>query len=77
MINTIAAKIFGTKNEREVKRLQPVLEQITALDAATKALTPARKTFERVLMKLDKQDTFSLLSLGNLYLVLARRGLCR
>ena len=34
MINTIAAKIFGTKNEREVKRLMPVLQQINALDAA-------------------------------------------
>jgi preprotein translocase subunit SecA len=39
LINTIAAKIFGTKNEREVKRLTPVLEQINALDAATIRLT--------------------------------------
>ena len=39
MINTIAAKIFGTKNEREVKRLQPLLEQVNALDAATIALS--------------------------------------
>ena len=49
MINTIAAKIFGTKNEREVKRLQPVLDQITALDAPTKALTDEQlraKTFD-------------------------------
>ncbi len=49
MINTIAAKIFGTKNEREVKRLQPVLDQITALDAPTRALTDDQlraKTFD-------------------------------
>ena len=49
MINTIAAKIFGTKNEREVKRLQPVLEQINALDAPTKVLRDDQlreKTFE-------------------------------
>ena len=49
MINTIAAKIFGTKNEREVKRLQPVLDQITVLDAAAKALTDDElraKTFD-------------------------------
>jgi preprotein translocase subunit SecA len=49
LINTIAAKIFGTKNEREVKRLQPVLDQITALDAPTKALTDEQlraKTFD-------------------------------
>ena len=38
MINTIAAKIFGTKNEREVKRLMPALEQMNGLDAATRAL---------------------------------------
>ena len=39
MINTIAAKIFGTKNEREVKRLTPVLQQMNELDASTRALT--------------------------------------
>jgi preprotein translocase subunit SecA len=49
LINTIAAKIFGTKNEREVKRLQPVLDQITALDAPILALTDEQlraKTFD-------------------------------
>jgi len=49
LINAIAAKIFGTKNEREVKRLQPVLDQITALDAPTRALTDEQlraKTFD-------------------------------
>ena len=43
MINTIAAKIFGTKNEREVKRLMPVLAQINALDAS---LASARTTID-------------------------------
>ena len=39
MINTIAAKIFGTKNEREVKRLMPVLERMNGLDAGTRGLS--------------------------------------
>ncbi len=38
MINTIAAKIFGTKNEREVKRLMPLLQQMNEIDASTRAL---------------------------------------
>jgi preprotein translocase subunit SecA len=49
LINTIAAKIFGTKNEREVKRLQPVLDQITVLDEPIRALTDEQlraKTFD-------------------------------
>ena len=32
MINTLLGKIFGTKNEREVKRLQPRVEAINALE---------------------------------------------
>src|SRR5208282_3630692 len=32
LINTLLGKIFGTKNEREVKRLQPRVEAINALE---------------------------------------------
>jgi preprotein translocase subunit SecA len=32
LINTLAAKLFGTKNERELKRLRPRVEQINALE---------------------------------------------
>ena len=35
----ILDKIFGTKNEREIKRMQPVVEQISALEPQMKALT--------------------------------------
>ena len=42
LINTLAAKIFGTKNEREVKRLMPAVGQINALEPQTKALTDAQ-----------------------------------
>lgn len=37
-----------------------------------KAFTPARKAFERVLQEMDKHDPYALVSLGNIYLELAR-----
>lgn len=37
-----------------------------------RALTPARKSFERVLAKIDRHDPYALVSMGNLYLELAR-----
>ncbi len=42
MLNTIAAKIFGTKNEREIKRLMPRVEQISALEAEMQKLSDAQ-----------------------------------
>ncbi len=39
MINTLLGKVFGTKNEREVKRLMPNVEAINALEPAMKKLT--------------------------------------
>jgi preprotein translocase subunit SecA len=41
LINTIAAKIFGTKNERDIKRLLPRVGEINALEPATQQLTDA------------------------------------
>ncbi|MGH9197800.1 MAG: DEAD/DEAH box helicase, partial [Acidimicrobiia bacterium] len=39
MINTILAKVIGTKNERELKRLQPNVAAINAREAEIRALT--------------------------------------
>ncbi len=39
MINKVFAKVFGTSNEREVKRLMPQVEQINALEPAMKQLS--------------------------------------
>ena len=39
MINTLLGKIFGTKNEREIKRLQPRVEAINALEAEMRKLS--------------------------------------
>jgi preprotein translocase subunit SecA len=41
LINTLVAKVFGTKNEREVKRLLPQVESINALEPAMKKLSDA------------------------------------
>jgi preprotein translocase subunit SecA len=39
MIAKILAKIFGTQNERELKRLLPLVHQINKLEPAMQALT--------------------------------------
>ena len=39
MINTVIAKIFGTKNEREIKRLMPRVDAINALEAQMQKLS--------------------------------------
>jgi preprotein translocase subunit SecA len=39
LIGTALAKIFGTRNEREVKRLRPLMERINALEAEVERLT--------------------------------------
>ncbi len=39
MLNKLAAKIFGTKNERELKRIAPRIEQINALEAEMQELS--------------------------------------
>jgi len=44
MINTVLAKIFGTAHEREMKRLQPVVDAINALEPKMQALSDAQLT---------------------------------
>src|SRR5580704_15277799 len=39
LINTLVAKVFGTKNEREVKRLLPQVAAINALEPAIQKLS--------------------------------------
>ena len=39
MINTLLGKVFGTKNEREVKRLQPRVAAINALEPEMQKLS--------------------------------------
>ena len=39
MINTLLGKVFGTKNERELKRLMPQVEAISALEPQIRELS--------------------------------------
>src|SRR3954471_195567 len=65
LINTLLAKVFGTSNEREVKRLLPTVEQINALegemqklsDAELRAKTDAfRATIQQRLAQIEGDD---------------------
>ncbi|MEN8692663.1 MAG: DEAD/DEAH box helicase, partial [Desulfobacterales bacterium] len=38
MLSSFLTKVFGSKNERELKKLQPIIEQINALETDLKAL---------------------------------------
>jgi len=42
LFNKVAAKIFGTSNERELKRIMPLIERVNAFEAAIKPLTDER-----------------------------------
>ena len=49
MLNAVLAKVFGTSNERAVKRLMPTLEKINSFEESMKALSDDQlreKTFE-------------------------------
>ncbi|MEK7713521.1 MAG: preprotein translocase subunit SecA, partial [Deltaproteobacteria bacterium] len=49
MIVPLLKKIFGTKNERELKRIQPIVHQINALESSVKNLSDSElqgKTIE-------------------------------
>ncbi|HEY5908155.1 MAG TPA: preprotein translocase subunit SecA, partial [Vicinamibacteria bacterium] len=39
MLNTILTKIIGTKNEREIKRMRPLIERISSLEPAQRQLS--------------------------------------
>ena len=39
MLDTILAKVFGTQNERELKKIRPIVESINALEPSIQALS--------------------------------------
>src|SRR5216110_1413902 len=39
MLDTLLAKVVGTQNDRELKRLRPIVAQVNALEPQTKALS--------------------------------------
>ncbi len=44
MIGTLLSKVFGTKNERELKRLWPLVEKINSVEAQVAGLSDAHLT---------------------------------
>ena len=39
MLSSFLTKVFGSKNERELKKLQPIIEQINALETDLRTLS--------------------------------------
>src|ERR687884_1328086 len=39
MVSTLLRKVFGSKNDRELKRIQPLIDQINQCEAALTALS--------------------------------------
>src|SRR6266536_2825459 len=39
MLDTLLAKVVGTQNDRELKRLRPIVAEVSALEAAIEKLT--------------------------------------
>jgi preprotein translocase subunit SecA len=51
MLNTILTKIIGTKNEREIKRMRPLLERIAALEPSLTPLSDAELAAKTAVFK--------------------------
>src|SRR5262245_56057037 len=51
MLNTILTKIIGTKNEREVKAMRPILERIAALEQTVTSLPDAELAAKTAVFK--------------------------
>ena len=61
MINSLMAKVFGTHNEREVKKLQPRVERINALEPEISKLTDAELRAKTDEFRRRVQDRLALL----------------
>ncbi len=59
MINTLLGKIFGTKNEREIKRLQPRVEAINALEPGMRKLSDDQLRAKTVEFRARVQERLS------------------
>ena len=42
MLDTLLAKVVGTQNDRELKRLRPIVAEVNALEGAIQGLTDER-----------------------------------
>jgi preprotein translocase subunit SecA len=70
LISSVVAKVFGTKNERDIKRMQPVIDQIGTLEPHMQALSDAdlraktdefkRRIRERLVQELGEEAVAKL-----------------
>ncbi len=51
MIGTFLTKIFGSKNEREIRKLKPAIEEINALEPEIQAMSDEKLREQTVLLK--------------------------
>jgi preprotein translocase subunit SecA len=60
MFGTILTKVFGSKNERELKKLQPAVDQINALESDFRSLSDAqlREQTQKFKDRLNNGETF-------------------
>lgn len=56
MISRIIAKIVGTNNERQIKRMQPIVEHINALESSVKSLSDQELTHKTIDFKAQLAD---------------------
>src|SRR6185503_4974606 len=42
MLGTLLAKVFGTQNERELKKIRPIVEAINVLEPSVSSLTDSQ-----------------------------------
>jgi preprotein translocase subunit SecA len=59
-VDTILAKIFGTKNEREIKKIQPLLAAINEMEAGLQQLTDAELAAKTTEFKLKLEQGATL-----------------
>ena len=55
MINTLLGKVFGTRNEREVKRVMPRVQAINALNRVDVFFIPDKGTEKEDLARLRRE----------------------
>jgi len=56
MVFDFLTKIFGSKNERELKKLQPIVEQINSFESAIKAMDDGQLAQQTILFKQRLAD---------------------
>ena len=67
MLGTLLAKVFGTQNERELKAIRPLVEQINALESSIEVLSDEQlraKTAEFRARVVDGATVDDLLARG-------------